>query len=364
MSSRQIKWLREQLRKKHPKPAEPIDDDDAVDSPTPSTDFSILLSSDESPPSPGPVPLPPLLEAPRPKAKAKPQQADPDDDAEYLQLLALSRQQEAPSGDAPVGFSMQSLNLVCELKSAVGTTRFNECLKLPKSASALRFMARLKKWPKAIPQYFEFSRADRASFRVNFTAFGAEQSSIFRAFARLNDADGLLELGRTSHFVPPILPIACQSLLFQREFDAATEIALRGLFVLQQSLPSDFVPIQTRLLPSPARGDFLDLIAFLARFAFRRECLRTSSSLWRFGLSLADDDPANFALLAAVPALYAGDRAFIEETIAAGRQWRGVPAVAIPDWPIARAARPRRHRGARKANRAVAVRLRGVRDRM
>jgi hypothetical protein len=336
MSSRQIKWLREQLRKKHPKPEEPIDEDGPVDAPTPATDLSILLSSDESPLSPPPQRLPPI-EAPKPKPKAKPQKPDPDDDAEYLQLLALSRQREPPTPPKPGGFSMQSLNLVRELKSSVGQTRFDECLRLPKSASSLRFMARLKKWPKAIPQYFDFSRTDPTSFRVNFTAFGTEQSSIFKAFARVNDADGLLELGRTSHFVPPILPIACQTLLFQREFDSATEVALRGLFVLQQSLPSDFVPAQTRLLPSPARRDFLDLVAFLARFAFRRECLQTSCALWRFGLSLTDDDPGNFTLLAAVPALYAGDRAFIEETIAAGREWRGVPVAAIPDWPIARA---------------------------
>jgi hypothetical protein len=169
---------------------------------------------------------------------------------------------------------------------------------------------------------------------VRFTQFGSEQSSIFQAFARANDAPGLLELGRTSHFVPPIIPVACQSLLFDREFDAATEVVLRGFYVLQCSLPTGFIPLHSKLAASPARLEFLDLIAFLARFSFRRDCFQTSIALWRFGLALTDDDPGNFALLAAVPALYAGAAAFVAEVLESHREWRGVPVRYIPDWPF------------------------------
>jgi hypothetical protein len=198
-------------------------------------------------------------------------------------------------------------------------------------------MGRLKKWPKVITPYFEIVNVRGRRFVVRYTEFGSQQSSIYQAMARLNDSNALLTLGLTSHFVPPMIQVACQSLLWNRQFDAATEVALRGFWVLQLSLPPGFVPLQSKFDPSPARLDFLNLVAFLARFAFRRNCFQTSMALWQLGLAVTDDDPANFALLAAVPALYAGAADYVTEMIESEREWHGVPIRYIPDWPLVRA---------------------------
>lgn len=336
MSSRQIKWLREQLQKRNkrhePEVVEPADfhTPDSVESP----DFAALASDASA----SPVVDIPQVSVPAPMPKSGKHNEPIDEELEWAQLAEMVRQKKEIEKNQKKPFPMQSLNLVRELKGIVGSTRFDECLKLPKSANnQLRFMSKLKKWGKTIPQYFKFVPSTGNNFRVEYSEYGTQQSEIFTALTRLNDAEGILALGSTSHFSPPVLPIACQSLLFEREFDSATEIALRGLYILQQALPTTFVPGTSKLLPSPARQDFLDLVAFLARFAFRRDCFQTSNSLWKFGLTLTTDDPCNFLLLAPVPALYAGDRAFIDEMIASERTWRDVPVRYIPDWPIVRA---------------------------
>jgi hypothetical protein len=49
---------------------------------------------------------------------------------------------------------------------------------------------------------------------------------------------------------------------------------------------------------------------------------------------LTDDDPQNFAWLAAVPAFYAGNLDYIQCVIASERTWRDVPIRYVPDWPL------------------------------
>ena len=339
MSSRQIKWLREQLRKKNnqapPEVVEPADfhkPDQTGESPD---YFALSPDSADDSAAPPPVPLP----APSPAAKRTKQSEPVDEEMEWAELAEMARERKEREEKAEIkAFPMSSLNLVRELKGLVGHTRFDECLKVPKGANnTLRFMSKLKKWGKSIPQYFKFVPAGGNDFRVEYSEYGSQQSQVFTALARINDADGILALGRTSHFCPPVLPIACQSLLFEREFDSATEIALRGFYVLQQALPTEFVPGVSKLVASPARQDFLELLAFLARFAFRRDCFQTCIALWKFGITLTDDDPCNFLLLAPVAALYAGDSAFVEEMIASEKTWREVPLRYVPDWPIVRA---------------------------
>lgn len=333
MSSRQIKYLREQLEKGKKKKEENLDDVDPVDLDTTEHDFSLLATEDtgEAPPPPevevkAPLPV-------KPKQKKK-KEEEFDQDMEYAALLSMQKEKEAATQEEQ-GFSMQNLNIIRELKSVVGKTRFNEVTKVPKSASSIRFMGKLSKWPAQIPMYFNFTK-EGEDYKVNYTEYGEQQSQIFKALARINDADGIMELGRTAHFSPSVLPLLCQSLLFQREFDAATEIALRGFYILQQSLPQNFIPMKSKLLSSPGRREFLELIAFLARFSFRRSCYKTSSALWQFGIGLTEDDPCDFLLMAAIPALYAEDRKFIDEMIET-KSWKDVPLKYIPDWPLCQA---------------------------
>jgi hypothetical protein len=332
MSSRQVKWLREQLRKKHPQ--EVPEDDDSSDEAAPGFDFSVLRSDssgpatpDESPPNfPIPASMPP------PPKKRAPVVVDEETEYEELARRVVAREAQTPTA----AFPMSSLNLVRELKSKMGATRFDECLQLPKSAVAIRFMGRLKNWPKTFTPYFDFVK-DGPNFKVNFTKFGEQQSQILQALSRLNDAPGILSLGQTAHFSPPALPVYCQQLLFDREFDSATEISLKGLYVIQQSLPATYIPLQSKLVPSPGRLEYLELVAFVARFAFRRSCFDTSLALWKFGIGLTIDDPIGYILLAAVPALYAGDVAYVEAMLSSDITWRDIPVQYIPDWPLVHA---------------------------
>ena len=133
---------------------------------------------------------------------------------------------------------------------------------------------------------------------------------------------------------PKILPLLCQTLLFERQFEKATSIVLKGLYILQQHLPLNFIPLKSIIYPSTAREDFLELISFIARFSFRRSCFETSKNLWKFGISLTIDDPCNFLLLAAIPALYSKDKEFINEIINSNKTWRNIPINFLPDWTI------------------------------
>lgn len=343
MSSRQIKYLRQQLEAKKPKRQENLDDIDPINnqSSKETADFAILLaesSSDQQTESPLVNCPPPPPPPPKTKQK-KPEKSSFDEEVEFANLVLASSQMKEQKEASQNSFSMQSLNIISELKSIVGSSQYEECLRIPKSAAPNRFMGKLKKWPATIPQYFNFvqhsTNPDNSpNFKVELTDYGKEQLSIYTALARLNDADGILQLGRTSHFSPPVLPVLCQSLMFQREFESATEIVLRGLYVIQQSLPINFIPMKSKLVSSTGRRDFLNLIAFVARFAFRRTCFQTSMNLWKFGISLTDDDPANFYLLAAIPALYANDKQFVDEMIESNRCWRDIPIKYIPDWPL------------------------------
>ena len=325
--------MREQLNKRKPRVEESIEDIEPVDIQTRTEDFSILASPPSADEYAMEVPIV-SVPVPAPKKPAGKSKEVYDEESEYAALQALSAQRQEERKRAEGTFPMQSLNLVRELNAVIGSTRFDECVKIPKAASPIRFMGKLKKWGKTIPQYFKLVQAANNNYHVTFTEHGAQQSQIYTALSRINDAEGLLALGRTSHFSAPILPIVCQSMLFEREFDAATEIALRGLYLLQQSLPITFVPGKSKLLASPARREFLDLIAFLARFCYRKECFQTCLSLWKFGLTLTNDDPCDFLLVSAVPALYAGDRKFVEDMLNSDAEWRGVPVKYIPDWSI------------------------------
>lgn len=351
MSSRQIKYLRQQLEAKKPKKEENLDDVDPIDLPSnDSPDFSVLLAetsgesqeSGQEPPPQIASPPPPLPPPPKRKQKKEKKSAF-DEEVEFASLIDASNKVKSEKEAAKNSFSMQSLNIIRELKSIVGSSKYDECLKLPKSSAPIRFMNRLHKWPAVIPQYFNFvqyttnSDDNSPNYKVELTEYGKEQSSIYKALSRINDAQGILELGASAHFSPPVLPFLCQSLLFQREFESATEVVLRGLYVLQQSLPSNFVPLKSKLLPSEGRKDFLDLIAFVARFAFRRCCFETSGNLWKFGTYLTNDDPSNFLLLAAVPALYANDEKFILDILNSDRMWRDIPVKFLPDWSLVKA---------------------------
>jgi len=332
MSSRQVKWLREQMKiQKETKPAEEIEEGDYFELSS-TVDFTVLADNVDAPqsvptnnPIPGPI-----------KERKKKNKAEVNENEEFEQLLAESNLRKGfPKKSKKIlpSFSMQNLNLARELKQILGTTAYDDYLKLPKQSSNLRFIGKLKSYPIPFPDYYVFEKTGNGYF-VEFTELGNSQNSILEALERSNDIPSILEMFQEMPLCPRILPIMCQSLLFQREFEKATSIVLRGFYILQQSLPQGFIPLEAKLYPSNARESFLELISFLARFSFRRCCFTTSQALWEFGLSLTDDDPLNFSLLSAIPALYSNNSQFIDSILESKREWRGIPIQFIPDWSI------------------------------
>lgn len=341
MSSRQVKWLREQLNKNKKKTEEEeIDEKDLIETqPSKINDLSLLKDEEEDAIELPKAPEPPKITPPPPKSKKQKKKQEVDLDDEFAALAAQLEVKKAEAAEAQknITFPMEKLNLARELKTILGTNAYDDFLKIPKAASALRFIGKKKYYPTPFPNFFTLKDIGNDEFTVHYTELGDSQASVFHALQRLNDMPGILELAPTMPMCPLLIPILCQNLLFQREFEKATDIAMRGLYVIQQSLPANFPAGKAKLMPSPARKDFLDLIAFLARFAFRRCCFETSMYLWRFGLSLTEDDPGSFMLSAAVPALYAKDRAYIKEMLESDLTWRGIPLANIPDWVFAAA---------------------------
>ena len=377
MSSRQIKWLREQLKKnKKPTEEEDIEDDSPLEQTAPKlSNFALLRDSDDDYDEENneqnnetdkkeveeeekkeiyapPPPPPPSSSSPNKKQNKK-QKKEMDEDEEFA-FLAMAVEQkknqkekernqkknqekQEKEGNEEETFQMSSLNMARELKKILGTSAYDKYIKLPKNSSPNRFIAKQKYYPTPFPQFFQFQSLGDNEYAVNYTDVGSSQLSIFSALQRINDIQGIVELGPQMPMCPLIIPVICQQRLFNRDFDGATDVAMRALYVIQQSLPNEFIPMKSKLLPSPALSHFLQLIAFAARFAFRRCCFETATALWKFGISLTDDDPENFLLLAAVPALYAKDEKFVDKMLASDAQWRGIPIKYIPDWSLVKA---------------------------
>lgn len=323
--------MRQQLEKGRKRPEEDLEDVPIVEVESPANNFE-LLRDEGGDAAAEKAESAPAVAAPS-GARKRQRKAQVDEESEYQLLLEMAQRNKAKAKEAEesAGFRMQSLNFVEELRTIIGPTSFDACLKLPKSASSIRFIAKIRRWPSSVPQFYRLARVGD-DYTVEFTEYGKQQTEVYTALSRINDAEGLLQLALTEKFSPPLLPVVCQTKLFDRDFEYATEIALRGLFIVQQSLPQTFVPMKSKLLESEARMQFLELIGFVARFAFRRCCFKSSIALWKFGLSLTTDDPSNILLLAPVAALYANDREFIKENIDSDLKWRTIPIRYIPDW--------------------------------
>ena len=220
MSSRQIKWMREQIAKQNGTKTEEINEYDLVDSTSDSIDFSILKeessteiikedsSNEISPITPEP-PINTNIALPPPPSKSNKnnknnknnqKQVSQEDDIAALEELALKRQMEQKVNSTPIqnsssgtpitGFDIQQLNLIRELKAKLGSTQFDECLKVPKAASSIRFMGRRKRWPNPVPPYFIITSApdiNPEAYRITLTEKGSGESEVFRALERIND---------------------------------------------------------------------------------------------------------------------------------------------------------------------------------
>lgn len=346
MSSRQIKWLREQMNKNKKVQPEQIEEEDEIDEVNEKKfDFDLLAEEDEediAPPPPAPVPK----VAPKPppstkkgKQKGKKEEIDEDAEFEALALEMAKKKSEPKPQNKPEQktFPINNLNFARELKTILKTNAYDEYLKIPKASAANRFIGKKKTWPSPFPQFFKFNPLDDNTYLIDYTEEAKEQVSVFNAFKRMDDVQSILDMGRQFPMSPLTIPVLCGQLLFNREFDRATEVCLRGFYVLQQALPPNFDPMKSKIVESPAYEEFLNLIKFLAQFAFRRCCFETATALWRFGIYITCDDAKDFLLLAAVPALYANDKEFINEMLDGTHKWRGVPVEYIPDWTICRA---------------------------
>ncbi|EAY21519.1 hypothetical protein TVAG_199580 [Trichomonas vaginalis G3] len=346
MSSRQIKWLREQMNKnKKPQQEVEVDDTPIENDNDDAIDFSLLADEEEdavAPPPPAPVPkAAPVPPPANKKGKSKGKKAEIDEDAEFeaLALEMEKKKSEAKSQAQPQekGFPINSLNFAKELKTILKTNSYDEYLKIPKAAASNRFIGKKKSWPSPFPQFFKMNQLDEYTFTIDYTDDAQQQVSVFNAFKRMDDAQSIFEMGLQFPFSPLTIPVMCGQQLFNREFDRATETCLRGFYVLQQSLPPNFDPLKSKIVQLQAYDEFLNLIRFLAQFTFRRCCFETSTTLWKFGIYITNGQAKDFMLLAPVSALYAKDLDFINEILNGNNDWRGVPANYIPDWSLCQA---------------------------
>jgi hypothetical protein len=287
--------------------------------------------SDEDPPAPPPGPIPSPVVPPRP-AKKGPKQVI-DEEAEYLELMKASHSAKPEPKIAPQ--RKLQFNFGKELMERYGDNSCLDCTVLPRNAAPSKFIVRRKGWPVIAQFSFKTIEVGGDSFRVELTEYGQQSAAQFQRLQEARDATAMWDVLMREPFNVMLLMAIGRLKLFTKEFIEATDFALRLTFLLQQAIPGNFVAGLSRF---SAPKEFFEMIAFIARFAFRRGCFVTSNELWKFAaLNCGAADPAGVLLSAAVPALFAEDLEFISAMIASEATFRGIPLRCIPDWTVCEA---------------------------
>lgn len=343
MSSRQLKWMREQINKRKKKKEVNEEDEYEYDeqiSNQQESKFSNLAPDIETLETQNinkevdkvkSIPLPRNIQD-----KKNTKKTASNDEFELLEKELQDKVSVNDTSDTKKEvFNMSDMNIGKELKEKLGINAFDDyILGSSNGKKTWKFIQKKRSFPTPFPNFFKRIDQTANKFKIDYSDEGMQQNDMFSVFQALNEAQNIMDMSVSFPFCPLTIPIHCQSLFFEGKFDAATDAALKGLYVIQQTLPPYYVPLVTKIDPSPAREEFLKLIAFLARFSFRRGCFTSSLALWKFGLSLTEDDPCNFILYMAVPALYKSDADLLKSILNSDREWRGIPIRYIPDWSI------------------------------
>lgn len=360
-----------------------MDDDDYSDAasdddaPPPGSKFAGLMSdSDDDIDEPPPVQ--PVIAAPPPpppstkKNTKKKEQSKDDDDDEFAFLQKLAEQNKKNPESAPsVSVSKKlELNIAKELNERFFETSFDDSLKLPKNSSNNKFITKRKNWPNLIPPSFTVKEASSDNgkkgkkrnknksensnsqqiYSISLSDYGQSCKKNFAILQRNLDIGIMLYKLRSDPFDFELLMGIARYHLFRKEFQEATDLVLRLTFIVQQTIPNKFISGITKF---QSNTDFYDVLEFIARFAFRRGCNYTSTEIWKFAVSVVEnDDPNCFYLCAAVPALFSSDLEFIENVLSKATiksqsnendgddyaiSFRGIPINYIPDWSVCQA---------------------------
>lgn len=355
--------------------------DDAIT--TTKSKFDGLMSDsdegDDNEPAPIQTPIaapPPPPPSTKKNVKKKGQDNDDDDDElAFLEKLAAQNKKN-PEPVALAAPKKLELNIAKELNERFFDTTFDDSIKLPKNSSINKFITKRKNWPNLIPSSFNVTEASSNNgkngkkrnknknkaetndtnsqhrYSITLSDYGQSCKKNFAILQKNLNIDIMLYKLRSDPFDFELLMGIARYHLFRKEFQEATELVLRLTFIVQQTIPSKFIYNTTKF---QSNTDFYNVIEFIARFAFRRGCNYTSTELWKFAVSIVEnDDPNCFYLCAAVPALFSSDLEFIENILSKSTlrnqssesetdnndyliSFRGIPISFIPDWTVCQA---------------------------
>ena len=275
---------------------------------------------------------------PKKQQKKKVQVEDEDDLEEFLKQQIQNAPPPKPQVSAPHKAERLPFNLAQELKEKYSEVAFEDSNRISKGGSPLHFISRRTNWPNSTPLTYRITHVKNEEYSVEYTDYGAHQIKLMNGCETAEQLSVFLSRFHEFPFSVPLLQSLCRFRLFGQEFTVATDYCLRLTWILQQVLPPTFKPGQSRFINSPATQTLLEMIAFIARFAYRRGCYETSAALWRFGvMSSPDEDPALFCLCAAVPQLFDEDQSFLSSYVRSDRTFRGISISAVPDWSICEA---------------------------
>ncbi|OHT08374.1 hypothetical protein TRFO_23218 [Tritrichomonas foetus] len=295
------------------------------------------IIEEKAPSIPEPIPTPTVAAPPPPppKKQKKQKSEDEDEDAFFSALAAKQSQQPKRQPQIQAAHKKLQLNIARELIDRYYETSFDDATKLPKNASNIKFISKRKNWPGFSPPTFSMKETQKQKFSLALSDYGQRSKAEFSLLQKQMNIDAMVYQLHSNPYNYSLLMGLARYHLFKNEFNEATDFVLRLTLILQQTLPNKFVYGVTKLIDSI---DFYDIVAFIARFAFRRGCNDTSTELWKFAISVCEDnDPNCFFLCAAVPALFSNDLEFIQSVIKSERTFRGIPISFIPDWQICEA---------------------------
>ena len=306
--------------------------------------FSALMDSDDEyyeeeggeaePPAPAPVvalPPPPAPKAARPDKKDK--KMNEDEEYEFLELMRQQEAKEKPEGHARVEVKKLQFNVAKELAEKYGETSFDDCTHLPRNAHASKFIARRRKWPAVTPLPFKLTETSEGVFNVALTDYGSEALNMAEELLANQEVEEMARLLSRDQYNIWLGMAIGRMMMFGKGFGEATDTDLKLTYVLQQCLPNTVT--MGAVFGGPGAKEFFRLLAFIARFAFRRGCFQTSNEIWKFAaLGSSDEDPVGVLICSAIPALYAGDRDFVKQMLESGKTFRGIPLKDVPDWPV------------------------------
>lgn len=282
---------------------------------------------------PPPVVIPKVAPPPPKKQQKKKEEINEED--EFLALMEEQKKKANTKVDRTnkITHSQKLLiNMARELNEKYSETAFDDANKIPKNSPQNKFISKRRNWPNTIPVTFRSVEISPNIFRIELADYGKEQQEKFEKAQVVPDA--LEHMVRANPFCIPILTGIATLGMFYQKFSEATDYVLRLTWIIQQAIPQKFQYGITKFDDSGDIEYYLNVVAFVARFSYRRGCYDTSNALWKFGLDSCVGDPGKFLFFSAFPAFQAEDKEFPRIILESDRKHGNLPAHAIPDWQI------------------------------